>query len=110
MLNIKDMKILAIILLSLVITPSVIAETFTVSGNMTCDNNGTIIKEITKEYNEQPIAIGKSSAEVTMALLYNEKTKTWTIIGLTGNATCVLAAGTDLRILNNKTIKHYVVD
>ena len=105
------MKILAPLLVSLVITSSTRADTFTVpGGDMLCDDNGSILKQVADEYKEKPIAIGKGSKEVRMAVLFNEKTKTWTILGLKDNITCILAAGTDLQLLPHKTIKHYVMD
>lgn len=105
------MKILLPVVTSLMVTSSVAKEpeTFTISANMTCDKNGHIIKIITEVYKENPFMIGLAPGEVNIVLTINEKTKTWTILAITENISCVLAMGTDLNILKGKSIKHYVV-
>lgn len=105
------MKLLAPIVASLLLTSSAIAdsETFTISGNMTCDKNGGIIKLITTEYKEKPIILGTGPDDIKVVLVANEKTKTWTIVAIKDDLTCILALGTDLTTFNNKRIKYDVV-
>lgn len=104
------MKRLLPIAAALILTSSASAEseTFTITGKMTCDKNGTIIKLITSEYKEKPIIIGTGPDDIKVVLVANEKTKTWTIIAIKEDLTCILALGTDLTTLNNKNIKYNV--
>lgn len=107
------MKRLLTLLTTLLLTSSAIAkepDTFTASGNMTCDKNGSIIKIITAEYKERPFAMGLGPDDSKMILVVNQETKTWTVLAVKDGITCVLAVGTDLTTFNGKPIKHRAVD
>lgn len=106
------MKLLLAAAITLTITASAAQEkgTFTVSGDMTCDNNGIIVETIIKEYKEKPFMFGLVPGGINVVLVINEKTKTWTILAIKDKMTCILAVGTDLTIFEDKRIKHHVVN
>jgi hypothetical protein len=103
------MKILTPVIASLLVTFSVAAEseTFSVPTELTCDKDGTIIKKLAEEYKERPFAFGKASKDLRMVLMVNEKAKTWTVLAVMGNITCLMASGTDLTLLAQPA-KYYI--
>lgn len=106
------MRLILPILAAFLMTSSVAKEpgVFTAQGNMTCDKNGSIIKVITAEYGERPFAFGTGPDDSKMILAVNQETKTWTVLAIKDNITCVLALGTDLSTYGGKPVKYHVVD
>jgi hypothetical protein len=65
-----------------------------------CGKTEAIITELTKDFKETPIIMGKAIDNVNsvMSLWVNTSTGAWTLLSTKKDTTCVLGVGTDLEL------------
>lgn len=92
------------ILLGLLLLPAVsLAQPVTVERSVICNRTDLVLAEIAKsEYKEHPVWIGEAGKTVKVAVVVNEKTKTWTIIQYNESIACLLTAGEGYNFLKEK--------
>ena len=69
-------------------------------GQQNCTDRASTLAHLSKNYKEQPVAIGLASAGGVVEILVSEDGKTWSIIvTLPSGITCMVAAGEDWEVL-----------
>lgn len=65
-----------------------------------CGSTESIITELTKDFKETPIIMGKATDNVNsvMSLWVNTSTGAWTLLSTKKETSCVLGVGTDLEL------------
>lgn len=76
-----------------------------INAKMLCNETKIVLAEIAKsEYREVPMWVGDISKEsnLKLAIVANEKTKTWTIIQYNDEITCIMSVGEGYRFVKNQ--------
>jgi hypothetical protein len=80
-------------LLGVLLLPALaFAQPVTVEKTLPCDKVDSVIEQLTKKYEEQPVWFG-TSGESRVGVLINTKTNSWTVIQFNDKIACVLEAG-----------------
>lgn len=72
-----------------------------IKAEIPCYETDSLFDTLKKDYKEIPIMYGLTNdmAESTMSLWTNPSNKSWTIVATKGNASCVVGAGTDFKLI-----------
>lgn len=70
-----------------------VAQLFDLQKIIKCTDAETILVYIAKEFNEQPVWVGKTMVNTHITLLANKEKRTWTIVEYDSKIGCVIAAG-----------------
>jgi hypothetical protein len=66
-----------------------------------CGTTKDVITSLTTQYSETPVLIGADGDEA-IVLLFNKETTTFTLIRSSGNNSCVLVSGSELKVFPKK--------
>lgn len=71
-----------------------------VNWTIACADTEHVI-DFLKEYNERPVLTGSMGRAERMAMLINNETGTWTLIGYTEQGACIMASGENVQRLDH---------
>ncbi len=72
-----------------------------INTQLPCYDSEFLFKTLKTEFKETPIIYGSANdrATSTMSLWSNLQNKSWTIVATKGDISCVIGAGSDLKVL-----------
>lgn len=91
-------------LLLMVVSTSISAESITLQKLVTCGDFNGSTEFLKIKYGEVPIWKGKTSMDTEVIFYLNPQTTSWTLIETNGNLACSIAVGETVEALNK--IKH----
>ena len=90
----KTTKILCV--LAVAHAPLSIAQT-EIQRKVVCEETPRLLAQLSNQYKESPMWIGKLEDTAKYAMFTNPQTKSWTFIQVTPRVSCILALGDDFQ-------------
>jgi len=92
----------ALMLISAYLPNSVFAQ------QLQCGNPKKVIEELKEQFNEEPMYIMRNFQQSNLVVFINKNTKDWTLVAFDSEGTiaCLVSAGTNFTLLENKNNKN----
>jgi hypothetical protein len=103
----KETKMVKYLLGAMMLVSAYLPSTI-FAQQLQCGEPKEVIEELKEKFNEEPIFVMKNFQQSNIVLFINKQTKDWTLIAFNSEGTiaCLVSAGTNFTLLENKNNKN----